>query len=309
MMSINRKKLLGGLAYALLVLMLPHIITTVWQSRIKGEAEERTGRTVIVSENGTTKEISLNAYLTGVVAGQIDAAYEEESVKAQAILTRSFVCNAMEDELVADEADLRLEYYTEKELKDMWGDNFKEYYEKVYSAVKDSDGQIMTYDDCVAEGVFHEISAGATRDGTDVYPYLVSVESEYDLEAENYITIKEYAFDEFMTVAANLEEGAVFSGGEAISLQIVETDAAGYVRSAMIGTKTFEGERIMEAFELPSCAFTFQILENKVRIICHGRGYGYGMSQYGASKMAEEGSNAEYILKYYFQGVEIGNWE
>lgn len=309
MMSINRKKLLGGLAYIVAVLMLPHIITTVWQNGMKGEAEDNTGRTVIISENGASREISINDYLTGVVAGQIDAAYEVEAIKAQAILTRSFVCNVMEDELSADEADLRLEYYTEKELKDMWGSNFEEYHEKVSSAVEGSAGQIMTYDDCVAEGVFHEISAGATRDGTDVYPYLVSVESSYDIAAENYMTIKEYSFDEFMNVAANLEEGAVFSEGEAISLQIVETDAAGYVKSAMIGTKTFEGERIMEVFELPSSAFTFQILENKVRIICHGRGYGYGMSQYGASKMAEEGSNAEHILKYYFEGVEIGSWE
>ncbi len=304
-----KKKLLGGLAYIILVLILPHIITTVWQSHIKGEAEDNNGRTVIVSENGTSREISLNEYLVGVVAGQINAAYGKEAVKAQTILTRSFVCNAMEDESTADEADLRLEYYTKEELKDMWGDNFNEYYEKVSSAVEATAGQIMTYDDCVAEGIFHEISAGVTRDGTDVYPYLESVESPRDIEAENYMTIKEYSFEEFMMVAAKLEEGAVFSAGEAISLQIVETDAGGYVKHAMIGTKTFEGERIMEAFELPSCAFTFQILENKVRIICHGRGYGYGMSQYGAGKMAEEGNTAEHILKYYFKGVKIGNWE
>lgn len=304
-----KKKFIYGLAYTAVVLMLPHTITTAWQRNLGDKRDDNSGRTVIINENGAAREITLNEYLTGVVAGQIDAAYAEEAVKAQTILTRSFVCNVMEEKLTANEEDLRLEYYTKKELEKKWGDNFKEYYEKISSAVEESSGQIMSYDDCVAEGVFHELSAGATRDGTEVYPYLVSVKSDYDIQAENYMTIKEYSFDEFMTVAAGLEEGAVFSEGEAVSLQIVETDAAGYVKAAMIGTKTFEGERIMEIFKLPSCAFTFQILENKVRIICHGRGYGYGMSQYGASKMAEEGSNAEHILKYYFQGVEIGIWE
>ncbi len=307
MNTIFKKKLLCGLAYTIIMLILPHTITTAWQGSIESKNEIDSERRVIIDENGINREISLDEYLTGVVGGQIDASYEAEAIKAQAILTRSFVYNAMEDELIVTEADLRLEYYNKKELEGIWGDNFKEYHEKVSLAVKDTAGQIMTYDDCIADGVFHEISAGATRDGTDVYPYLKSVESDYDIEAENYMTIKEYSFDEFMAVAAGLEQGAVFTEGEAISLQIVETDDAGYVKSAMIGTRTFEGERIMEVFELPSCAFTFQILENKVRIICHGRGYGYGMSQYGASKLAEEGNNAELILKYYFEGVKVEN--
>lgn len=308
MKNILNKKLIGGLAYVTAVFLIPYVITGVWQGNIKSEAGDNSdGRTVLLSEN--QGEIALNDYLIGVMAGQIDASFETEAIKAQAILTRSFVCQAMGDEMTVSEEDLRLEYFDEQKLKSMWNDSYKEYYDKFSAAVKETQGQIMTYDGCVAEGVYHEVCSGATRDGTQVYPYLVSVESSYDIEAENYMTIKEYSFEEFMQSAALLEEGAVFSDGEAISLQIVETDAAGYVKSAMIGAKTFEGERIMEVFELPSCAFTFQILENKIRIICHGKGYGYGMSQYGASRLAGEGCNAEYILKYYFSGVEIGTWE
>lgn len=309
MKNIFNRKFTGGIVYILAVLFAPCVITGIWQGNIRSEAVDNSdGRTVILAgEQG--EEIPLNDYLAGVVAGQIDASFEMEAIKAQAIITRSFVCQAMGDKKKAGEEDLRLDYPDSEELRDKWGDNYEEYYEKFQTAVKETDGQIMTYDGCVAEGVYHEVCAGATRDGTQVYPYLVSVESPDDIEAENYLTIKEYSFDEFMRTAAQLEEGAVFSEGEAISLQIVETDAAGYVKSAMIGAMTFEGERIMEVFELPSCAFTFQILENKVRIICHGKGYGYGMSQYGASRLAAGGCNAEYILKYYFSGVEIGSWE
>lgn len=309
MKNIFNKKLIGGLAYVLAVFLMPYTITSVWQGNIKSEAVDNPdGRTVFLAGEQET-EISLNEYLIGVIAGQIDASFETEAIKAQAILTRSFVCQVMGDEKTAGEEELRLDYLDTEELKIMWEGNYEEYYEKFSTAVKETDGQIMTYDGCVAEGVYHEVCAGATRDGTQVYPYLVSVESPNDIEAENYMTIKEYSFEEFMQTAALLEEGAVFSDGEAISLQIVETDAAGYVKSAMIGAKTFEGERIMEVFGLPSCAFTFQILENKIRIICYGKGYGYGMSQYGASRLAGEGCNAEYILKYYFSGIEIANWE
>lgn len=303
-----KKRFICGLAYFTVILMLPYTITAFWHGNAKGEAVSEGGRTVIISESSGIEEIPMDDYIAGVVAGQIDMSYEEEAIKAQTILTRSYICNIMGDEKSIDSKELKLEYHAEKELEAAWGESFKEYYDKVCSAVRNTGMSIMTYDGCVAEGVFHKISAGATRDGSSVYPYLVSVSSPKDIEAENYTSIKEYSFDEFVSKASGLEEGAVFSDGEAISLQVVETDTAGYVKSAMIGTKTFEGERIMEVFELPSCAFTFQILDNKVRIICKGSGYGYGMSQYGASRLAEEGSNAENILKYYFKGVEIGSW-
>ena len=303
------RKIIGGVIYAAAVLMLPYIITTLWQGKIDTAAKESLGRTVVVKEDRGSREISFEEYMTGVVAGQIDASYEIEAIKAQAILTRSFLCGIMEKQQMVDETTLRLDYYDKKRLAKAWGDAYENNYEKIRQAVRETQGQIMTYDGRAAEGVYHKLSAGMTRDGTKAYPYLVPVASPKDLEADDFVTIKEYSFIDFIKIALRLEDNISFSNGEAIALQVVETDAAGYVKSAMIGTKTYDGERIMEAFELPSCAFTFQTMDNKVRIICNGIGYGYGMSQYGADRMAKDGSSAQEILKYYFPGVEIGEWK
>ncbi len=55
-------------------------------------------------------------------------------------------------------------------------------------------------------------------------------------------------------------------------------------------------DRITSLYEQESDSFVFA---------GKGWGHGVGLSQWGAKTMAEQGYNAEEIIKYYYQDVEI----
>ena len=52
-------------------------------------------------------------------------------------------------------------------------------------------------------------------------------------------------------------------------------------------------------------AFSLEEDGDEIRCVTYGRGHGYGLSQYGAGLMAENGSSAEEILKHYFKNIQI----
>ncbi|MEG1292944.1 MAG: SpoIID/LytB domain-containing protein, partial [Clostridium sp.] len=64
------KKIIG---LCVIALLLPYIITLAWTGRVEG------------SEKGTEE------YLIGIIAAQIDAGYEKETLKAQAIIARTYL--------------------------------------------------------------------------------------------------------------------------------------------------------------------------------------------------------------------------
>ena len=59
------------------------------------------------------------------------------------------------------------------------------------------------------------------------------------------------------------------------------------------------------ALGVPSPAFSLEEDGDEIRCVTYGRGHGYGLSQYGAGLMAENGSSAEEILKHYFKNIQI----
>ena len=84
-----------------------------------------------------------------------------------------------------------------------------------------------------------------------------------------------------------------------------ETDSAGYVETVQIGSETYSGDAVRYALGVPSPAFPLEEDGDEIRCVTYGRGHGYGLSQYGAGLMAENGSSAEEILKHYFKNIQI----
>lgn len=270
--------------------------------------------------NGQKGYLDVETYLVGIVARQIPAEYELEALKAQAVIARTYIYGRMGEETEIKEEELGLKYLEEEQMESLWGrQNFVEYYDKISQAVRETKGMVMILDEgedssgekLVLEPMFHRVSAGYTRDGGDGYPYLKSVDSQQDVEAEGYLTMMEW---EPREVVRLIKDAAIKNGmgepdlteGQVMdTVQLVSRDGAGYVKEIQIGTHIYTGEEIQTALGLPSAAFTLEEHEGGLRAICRGIGHGYGLSQYGAHKMAEEGKSAEEILKYYYQNIII----
>ncbi len=312
------------------MLMIPYVATLAWTGRLElaenieephrsvfskdgavgtGQNSDGNMRTVIIERNEKQQEIPVEEFLVHVIAAQIPADFEQETLNAQAVLARTYVYGLMDGRKEIREEELDIDALSMEQMIKLWGE--KEYAAnlgKLQTAVKETEGLYILYDGAMIEPLFCYASAGTTRSRGDEFPYLKQTESPWDLLAKDYRSLPVFEWKEFVK-RVNEIPGAVevreteLAHGDGI--QIVERDGAGYVKQVQIGQKTYSGEEVQYALGLASSCYSFERLDGKIRVICKGIGHGYGFSQFGANEMAKEGKTYEELLKYYFQNVEI----
>lgn len=306
-----KQKMTGRLVLFLFMLLIPCVITLLMGPEIpvpvSGSGENEDGRVRLPADG---QRIDLQEYLIGVTAAQLPGDYSLEAIKAQMILNRTYYYRVLGDRSSLSGAELELTYLDSAGRALKWAEENCENAEEIFrQAAVETEGLVMTCRKELATGMFHRASSGMTRDLSESYPYLQSVNSKDDLLMDGYLTVVEYsgpALTEKLRALCGQEltESALRAG-----LQILEKDSAGYVETLMAGTGVYGGDEVAECLDLPSSAFSFQWLDgDRLQITCRGVGHGYGMSQYGANCMALEGKTAIDILKYYFQNVAVETW-
>lgn len=293
----------------LLALLIPYVVTLVWSGSIRGvqkPASVISGKKVLLSGN-RAGYVDVEEYLIGIVGKQIPADYGSEALKAQAVVARTYIYKKLGDAHEIKESELGLDYLGESKLEKLWGsEKFVDYYQYIKEAVDTTAGMVMTYEDEEIDPLFHRASAGVTRAGDEYHPYLVSVASSRDVEAPDYLMVVNWTAEEFAGKIKELGEEIELGASEALeSIQMVEKDGGGYVEKIMIGSHTYTGEEVQKALGISSCCFTLERYEEGIRAVSKGIGHGYGLSQYGAKVMGEEGYNWEDILNYYYKNITI----
>ena len=266
--------------------------TTYFNNAKKEEVKEEIKLALKDTSTGEIKNIELEDYIVGVVAGEMPASFNEEALKAQAIASRTYAIYKMKNsngtyDLVTDKTNQV--YITEDKMKKLWQENFDYYFEKIKKAVYDTKDLIMTYNGNVILSMYFARSNGKTEDAILVFgsneEYLKSVESpEESLTSE--VTISK---DEFCNK---------------LNISNVLKSSSGRINSLNINGKTFKGTEIRTLFDLKSTDFDISI-GSEIKFVTKGYGHGVGMSQYGANKLAQNGKNYEEILKHYYQNINI----
>jgi stage II sporulation protein D len=309
-----KKKILRGIVLCVLILFLPYIITMSMTGKLleEEETEAESGYTVILSENGAEKKVDMEEYIVGVLAGEMPVSYEEETLKAQAVAIRTYTLKKFGDNKEAKADEIGQSYLSEEDLETRWGyDTFVKNYAKLRQIVFDTRGEVIKYDGNLIEAVYHSASTGVTRSAdkawnTDEMPYLVSVESRRDVEAEGYLQSVEYSKEE--TVAKIKETYADYDGtAENLceNLLVMEREEGDYVTSIQAGNKVLTGEEFRKVLGLASCAFTIEENGDMIKITCKGIGHGVGMSQFGANILAKSGKNYREILAHYYSDITV----
>ena len=293
-------------------LMIPYIVTLAWTGTVVEEIapqEIPSGRKILLDRGNNSVYVDLEEYLIGIVGQQIPADYGNEALRAQAIIARTYIYAQMGDGTEIAESALDLDYLEEKQLKELWGpEYFAANYEQIVQAVKSTAGTVIKYNESCIVPLFHRASAGKTRQGDELHPYLQSVDCPADVEAEGYLTAKVWSKEEFAGIINEKAGENVLSPDQLPStIQLVSKDQAGYVEQMQIGGKTYSGEELQAALGILSPCFTLEEYEGKIRAVSKGIGHGYGLCQYGAKKKAEEGWTAEDILGYFYKDVTIGS--
>ena len=292
----------------LIMIMIPYVSTLAWTGQLEG-VRKRGEKVTIVERENKNIPIAVEEYLVHVLAAQIPAVFEPETLKAQAILARTYIYGLMEHRAEIYEEELDMDALSYEQMKALWGEtDFASMFSKLQNAVRETEGLYILYDGSIIEPLFCYASAGKTRSFGETFPYLKQVESPGDLYAENYRSLPVFETKEFVQKineipgAVAVSEMELDSGG---GIQIVERDGSGYVKQVQIGQKTYTGEEVQYALGLTSACYSFERLDGKIRVICKGIGHGYGFAQFGANEMAKAGRTYEELLKYYFQNVEI----
>ena len=295
------------------MVMIPYVTTMAWTGKL-----ERTGvftesgnpeAMVIVDRGERQGEISVETFLVNVLAAQIPAEFGMETLKAQAILARTYIYRLLGEEGRVYEEELDMDARSMEQMKQLWGENdYPRMLERLQTAAEETKGLYLIYEGRLIDPLFCYASAGKTRSRGDQYPYLRQAESSGDLLAENYRTLPVFEVRDFVKKINEIPGSIPVTEGELTNgngLQIVERDSAGYVKMVQIGQKTYTGDEVQYALGLNSSHFSFERLNGKIRVICKGIGHGYGFSQFGANEMEKEGADYEELLKHYFQNVEI----
>lgn len=283
-------------------------------SNIVRELEEEPTLTVYVNETGEIKQMKLEEYLMGVVAGEMFPDWPVNAYAAQAIFARSFTMDFVSQGGVKDKygADVSTS------IEETQAYNPAAITAEIRRGVEMTRGQVMTYDNRYVRGWFHAYSGGITaraKEGLDYQeeepPFTKSVrlpENEYAPEEVKAWEV-EYSAGELRNLLA--QRGV--NVGEITGVEILERGPTERITRLMVKGSQGEQEMTGPEFRLAvdstkmksTLVREFSFQDGVLRISGTGYGHGVGLSQWDAFMLAKEGKSPEEIVQTFFEGVTI----
>lgn len=274
-----------------------HHQTTITQSK-----QEKTLK-IKINKDNEIKELDLEEYIIGVVAGEMPASFELEALKAQAVTSRTYAMykiNSNKDKYDVETTTDDQVYITPIEMKEKWNQDYEFYYNKVKEAVNSTKNLVMKKDNKIFKSYYFAMSNGTTVDSVSVFGEDTSnsVSSPWDNESLNkFIVTTDFTLEELKN-KLNIKENIR-------SIEIINRDKTNRVEKIKVNKKTLTGIEFRQRLNLRSTDFTISQTDNIYSITTKGYGHGVGMSQYGANGMAKENKNYKEILEYYYQDIKI----
>ncbi|GAB4214311.1 MAG: SpoIID/LytB domain-containing protein [Synechococcales cyanobacterium] len=271
----------------------------------RGLAELATGDSGIHGIN----RVGLEDYVSSVIGSEMGHRFPTESLRAQAVATRSYALFQRQQRL--------------QSAYDLGDDQYWQVYKGVaaesnrtQAAAKETLGQVLTYRGRIINAVFHSSSGGHTDNSEEVWvealPYLRGV-PDYDNQAPVFSWSRQIT-------AADL--GGLASGiGQLTNIEVTRRSTFGRALSVRLsgteGQQTVSGSAFQVALQLRSRLFSVvpagnlqaanQLVAQSPRFQIQGRGFGHGvgMSQWGAVALARQNWNYAQILAHYYRGATL----
>lgn len=262
----------------------------------------------VILPDGTTTQMPLDLYVTCAVLGEMPADFEDEALKAQAVVARTYalrrytVAQKHDGGAVCTDYACCQAFCTEAEYLENGHD--QQSLDKISHAVADTTGLVLSYEGELIEATYFSCSGGRTEDAKAVWgeevPYLQSVISPGEEGASHYIDTVTFTVEQL-----EQQLGVALTGNWLGNVTYTE---GGGVDTIEIGQKTFRGTQVRSLLNLRSTAFVMTAVGQTVTVTTKGFGHRVGMSQYGADAMALQGSTFDQILCYYYPGTTLETW-
>jgi len=272
--------------------------------------------TLNIAEDGTLLNIlDFEEYLAGVVPGEVPAYYPEESLKAMAVVARTYGLSHLGRHQGYDVCDtVHCQVYN----------GLGQEAAPTSQAVAATAGEILSFEGQPAKAFFHAVCGGHTAASTEAWPngaeappYLTGIDDElYCSESGRYRWQEEYSARELtekMRAALKLSKPDEFVGLSSFSeLRVSERSRSGRVKALEIispeATYRVEGDSIRWLFSggkigtagLQSTFFELERSGDRYLFKGGGWGHGVGLCQQGSAGRAKAGQTYDAILSHYY---------
>lgn len=295
------------------------------------------GNIALVDDDGAIdviERVGVESYLPGVIAKELFGSWHLETFKAQAIAARSYALHERaRRRSIGSTFDVRSTTMDQAYMGATLNTT-------AHEAVRATTGLVLTYDNTILRTYYSSTVGGRAASAADTWPTAgdfafnlaapIQATPRSDLDDDNSPRHRwrvERTVDEVSRRLRAFGEDR----GHGIkklrtlrSVRAIEVNDFGRPRRYRVtdsagNTYTLKAEDLRVAFNTSargvpkidaktrvySSDFTVTVTGQQVVVTGRGFGHGVGMSQYGAQKMAANGTRAEDILSYYYPGSEL----
>lgn len=258
------------------------------------------GRVLLIPQGNSftaVNYVDIEEYLYSVVGAEAVPSWPQEALKAQSVAARTYA-------LYKRNTSGNSVYDLDTTTKTQVYKGLNSEYTTTHQAVRDTSGQVMTYNGKIILAVFHSSSGGHTENVEDIWisplPYLRGV-VDYDQYSPVFNWNKNVSVSQI---------GRVIGGVGNLQAMIPQktTPQGRVITMKVVGdrsSKSIKGSELRQALDLRSTLFRVAVDGNTLEVSGRGFGHGLGLSQWGAYYLAQNGINYQQILGHYYQNAKL----
>jgi stage II sporulation protein D len=268
---------------------------------------------VFIHDTREKREMPMEEYLQGVLAGEMEPDWPLEALKAQAIIARTFTIEALQrkggtrdvtgTDVSTDEKQFQA--YDAAKIND-----------NIRRAVAETRGQILVdRNGNPVRAFFHADAGGKTATADEGLgmreaptPYLRPSPAPSNNPDANWSAT--FSVSEIVNAARQVKPGANF--GQVSRVAIAARGPSGRTTEILVGNVRVSAVALRTALDPTKMRSTMldAIALGGGQVTMRGRGFGHGvgMPQWSARLMADQGSNAGAILQQFYTGTRVDQW-
>lgn len=252
-------------------------------------------------------EILLEDYLKSVVPSESPASWPQESLKAQALAARTYAVSNW-GKHAQNGFDMK------DDTSDQMYKGLSSEHPNTNAAVAATAHEIMVFNQRPITALFFSTSGGFTDSAQEVWgvdlPY-IQPRPDFDQAAPRYRWNLERSASDLKAASEKLG----LNLGAIQDIIPLSKTPQGRVKTLRLvgqnGSADVDANKFRFAARLYSTLWQVKATgpanARQFDFSGGGWGHGLGMSQWGARQMAEDGNNAETIVKHYYQGIELSS--
>lgn len=247
--------------------------------------------------------VDIEKYLLGVVPYEMPSSFPLEALKAQTVIARSYA----QTNINRNKKDFDLYDDTRSQV---YSGIPKSRLSNVEKAIKETKGEVITYNGRVIDALFHSYSGGYTASAKEVYgndiEYLKPVEDKYSKGVPMSVLTWTYLIPK-----SQFEKEIGFIPLD-YDIEYTESNRVKYIilynedRSLEKKYTGAEFRRKYSTSKIKSTAYNINIENGDIKVVGSGYGHGVGFSQWSSKTMAEdEKMSYKDIINFFYTGVKI----